>query len=515
MKQAVTAEQMKELERFVFEDKGIPDYLVMEQAAHCIAEYIICHYSNKRIMFLCGTGNNGADGLAAARMLFLQNCNVSLYLAGDRKKESRLAAFHRNIAIRCNIPFSSYEEIENSEIIVDALFGIGLSRELTSDTKELVDMINGMHKHVIAIDLPSGINADSGGVMGCAIKADETITFGAYKPGLLFYPGAEYAGKVLLQDIGLTFDLNDPRLPGNKILLYEKNDLKTYMPKRYPASHKGTYGKVLLIAGFHGMTGAAFLSAKAAYRTGTGLVRIVTTEDGANICRTLLPEALISTIGSKDKTSVTDDVNQWKDWCDAVIIGPGIGKGKDAREALKTVLEWNDKKIVFDADALNLLAELLNEQSYPSLKHRVKALAGILPDKAVLTPHKLELSRLLQVDMELCSKEIINILDVCCEDNNIVWVAKDARTITASNKERYINCSGNHGMSTAGSGDVLTGIIAGLSAMGAGSELSASLGTYIHGLARDIAAQKFGTYAMMSGDIVEAIAEVLSVLDQN
>ncbi len=519
MKQLVTTQQMKDLERVTFEDYCVPDYLLMEQAACAIAEYLYAAFPDKKITFVCGTGNNGGDGLAAARILKFKKCNVNFILAGDRSKESELARTHRLIAEKCGIASITQDELINSDVIVDSLFGIGLNRGIDGAQLELINKINQLEKFVLAVDIPSGINADTGRIMGCAVKANKTITFGYVKPGLLLYPGAEYAGNITVKDISLAVRPEADKRKGDSYFTYEQDDLKTLVPKRKNDSHKGAYGKILLIAGFQEMTGAAYLSAKAAYRTGAGMVRVITSASGMSVLQKLLPEALVSKYldeaqAQTEKETMNDLPESYRNWCDVVVIGPGLGKSEAAQNALEHILTWKDKKMILDADALNLLAEMATDRGCRTIMERISFLSEKLPKEVILTPHLQELARLLSIDIKECKGSLIPLLEDCCSHTELIWAAKDARTITAYRDKRCINNSGNHGMATAGSGDVLTGIIAGLLSMGADSFTAASLGVYIHGLAGDVAAKRKGTYALLSGDIAESIADVLRPLDQ-
>ena len=339
--------------------------------------------------------------------------------------------------------------------------------------------------------------------MNIAVKADYTITFGYMKQGLLLYPGADYAGNITVADIGFP----DRALQSIRAdtFCYTLEDLRL-LPKRRNDGHKGTFGKVLVIAGSEGMSGAAYLSAKACLKMGAGMVKVLSAIENRNIIQAILPEALFASYDTDE--SILAAIS----WADVIAIGPGLGRNRRAEKLIDLVLNSQQKaRLVIDADAINIIADRLDAGDYVSIGSRIDAIAGILPTNTILTPHPMELSRLISAKIDDISMNVFDIANQCSYNNKLVYVMKDARTIVSQSGKKYMNNSGNNGMATAGSGDVLTGIIAGLLAQGMEAFEAASLGVYIHGLAGDAAKERLGTYSMMAGDIADAVSEVLQL----
>lgn len=500
MKYMVDSSKMKQIDCYTMEDIGVPSLVLMERAAMGLVAFMKEKINKKDpILVVCGPGNNGADGVAAGRILYLQGYHVAILLPFEEKNYSQEMKIQLNIALNLGISINNSIDICEYIIIIDAIFGIGLSKPITGDLLDIINRINqGTHK-VFSVDIPSGISAGTGKVMNVAIKADYTITFGYMKQGLALYPGADFAGDITIADIGFPEEALKHVKPDT--FYYTKEDLNK-IPYRKNNGHKGTFGKVLVIAGSPGMSGAAYLSAKASYKIGAGMVKVLTSSKNREIIQTLLPEALYASY-NKD-----EDISDMIRWADVIVIGPGLGVTKITENLLSKVIKQQDVPLVIDADAINILAGWFNEFE-GTLHDRIDKLADMLPKGTVLTPHPLELSRLLGDELELADN-IIDIANQCSYNNELVYVMKDARTIVAYSGEKYINISGNNGMATAGSGDVLTGIIAGLIAQGMDSYEASCLGVYIHGLAGDKAKDNATEYSLMAGDIADAIAEVIA-----
>lgn len=503
MKHVVTAEQAKEIDRFTIEEVGIPSMVLMERAALAVAEKIVsCVKVLDRILCICGRGNNGGDGIAVARMLHQKGYAVFVHLIGNPEKATKDNLKQVEIAKKIGVSFVNNLQVEEYNVIVDAIFGIGLSRNVTGIYQEVIQRINGHRGIVFSVDIPSGIHSDTGQVMGCAVQADVTVAFGYAKQGELFYPGAEYAGELVVSQIGFV----NPFGENCSMLSYEKKDIQQWMPKRQAYANKGTYGKVLVIAGCKNMAGACYLSAAAAYAMGAGLVKIITPEINREIIQTLLPEAVLHTYeeecGEKQKDEWMRDIREAK----AIVIGPGLGRGLCAKKILELVMKYAIVPVVLDADALQILAD----DSTWIEAFRGEKVKWKLRENMILTPHLKEMTALLGDDVSVADLQTQK-LDVreICKDNANVLVLKDARTLVIQGEKCYINLSGNSGMATAGSGDVLTGIILGLLAQQVSPYIAASLGVYIHGLAGDVAARRQGAYSMTARDIVNAIPEIL------
>ena len=411
-----------------------------------------------------------------------------------------------SIAVKYGTAFSSRFEPRKASVLVDALFGVGLSREITGTFRELIEEMNCCTAFRAAVDIPSGIDGDTGAVLGCAFRADLTVTFGFIKRGLCLYPGREYAGKIITADIGIygkgfgpgVVHMPDPvHDAGSGVCCLEREDL-CLLPERRPDGHKGTFGKVLLVAGSAGMCGAAYLSAAAALKCGAGMVQILTDPANRVPLQVLLPEAIINTSGTEE---------EWRnvfEWSDMLVIGPGLGTSADARRKVETFLKWaasGGRYVVLDADGLNLLAENPDLQSY-------------LGPQTVITPHPGEMSRLtgrpVQEIRHMSAEEAAGFSSV----NNCICILKDACTVTAAPDGRlWFNLSGNDGMGTAGSGDVLSGIVGGFLCVNRKNSTDAAFlaaaSVFVHGLAGDSAAQKYGRASVTAGRILEEIPCVL------
>lgn len=499
MKYIVNSQEMKAIDSYSIQKIGIPSLVLMERAALSVVDVMRDGINREdRILIISGTGNNGGDGIAVGRILHQLGYYVDILITGDQNTATK--EFKEQLAIAYNIGIDIFNQHSKMEynIIVDAIFGIGLSKDVTGIYKDIIEWVNESSAKVYSIDIPSGIHADTGKVMNVAIKADETITFGFYKIGIIMHPGAEYAGKVTLSDIGFPDQAREAVAP--KYYIYEDEDRKR-LPIREKYSNKGTFGKVLAITGSRDIVGASFLTAKAAYRMGAGIVKILTVRENREILHMLLPEALVSTYESEELKqeeyiqNIIDEIHS----ATSIIIGPGIGTGKDARLILSLVLKHSRVPTVIDADAINILA-MDKQYNYMNL-----------PGNYILTPHLKEMSRLMECDVDSISEDILKTVQSTTIKGGYALVLKDTRTIVSNGLLHYINVTGNNGMATGGSGDVLTGIIGGLLAQGMKPYEAATLGVYLHGLAGDKAASQKGLYSMIASDIIEALPEVVTI----
>lgn len=475
---------------------GLPSIVLMERAALSVIEFIQDNKMKDNILVVCGTGNNGGDGLAIARILYERGYRPTVVLIGNVEHLTKEAAIQKNILENYKINIESTIPQLEYTTIIDALFGIGLSREVEGIYYDIIRNMNKMDACKIAIDIPSGISADTGKVMGIAFQADYTITFGFSKIGLVLYPGCTYCGKIIIKDIGITRESFLGELPNT--FTYTKKDLQKF-PKRKFYSNKGTYGKVLVIAGNTNMSGAACLAGKSAYFTGCGLVKIFTSSKNRSILQSNLPEAILTCFNSEDE--IEDLLLEAIENIDAIAIGPGCGNNHTTRKLLELVLKNAKVPVIVDADGLNALSknnEILTETKQP----------------VILTPHLGEMSRLTGDDIGKIQTDLLNAAKQWVNKYKTTLVLKDARTIvTDSNNRIYINSSGNNGMATAGSGDVLTGIITSLIAQGQKPFEAATLAVYLHGLAGDEARKKYGVYSLMASHIIEGISVILKEIE--
>lgn len=492
MKHILTGQQMKAADRFTIEQIGIPSLVLMERAALKVVECLENETIDlRKILVVCGPGNNGGDGYAVARLLHLKGYDVSVYYVGNPQKRSEENRTQKEIVDYYQIPHVQDLQKEEYSVIIDAIFGVGLTREITGDFYDVIEIINKKSGKKVAVDLPSGIHDETGSIMGIAFRADLTVAIAYSKRGHFLRSGHEYTGKLVIADIGIY----DDALPEDGDFAYylEINDLKQGYPKRSVNAHKGDCGRVLLVVGSKGMSGAAYLCGKAAYAAGAGLVQIYTHEANRIILQQLLPEAIVTTYTEYDKEQVTKLLR----WADVIGIGCGLGKSECVIHLVRQVFEEATCPCIADADALNLMAEdmsILSKRKCP----------------VIITPHMKEMARICNCDMKILKEQREAYLNQLTNEYQVICVCKDARTLVAEKgKALYINTAGNEAMAKAGSGDVLTGIITGIAAQKVALYDAACLGTFLHGLAGDMARNEKGTYSVMASDLIESIGKVL------
>lgn len=486
-----TGEQMKRADEYTIETIGIPSMVLMERAA---LETVACMEEEqidfRKVLVVCGNGNNGGDGYAIARILHLKGHDVTVFFAGNDQKRSIENAQQARITSHYKIPIITNLGSEEYSVIIDAVFGTGLKREITGHYREIITWINEMNGEKVAVDIPSGIHDATGEQMGVAFRADLTVALAFPKRGLFLQDGNIFAGKVVTRDIGISSELF---LQEPVTYSYETTDLSCEFPKRKKNSHKGSYGKVLMIVGSKGMSGAAYLSAKAAYAVGAGLVQIYTHEENRMILQQLLPEAILTTYEKFDAKQLDALI----EWADFIGIGCGLGRSDIAEQLVCHTLTCAQVPCVVDADGINILAEHL--EWFSEIKTEV-----------VLTPHMKEMTRLLGCSIQELVEERMERLQAFVRQYPAVCVMKDARTLVAKEHEHtYLNLSGNAAMAKAGSGDVLAGVIVGILAQQCDVYTSACLGVFLHGLAGDAAREKKGIYSVFASDLIEQIGNVL------
>ena len=486
-----TGEQMRRADLYTIEEIGVPSMVLMERAA---LEVVRCMEEEqldfRKVLVVCGSGNNGGDGYAIARLLHLKGHDVTIFFAGNSQKRSEENAQQAKIAAHYEIPVITNLGTEEYSVIIDALFGTGLKREVTGHYREVLCSVNQMAGKKVAVDLPSGIHDTTGARMGIAFCADLTVAIAFPKRGLFLQEGNVCAGKILTGDIGIS---SETFSEGTVTFGYEKQDLFLGFPKRKKNSHKGSYGKVLMIAGSKGMSGAAYLSAKAAYAVGAGLVQIYTHEENRVILQQLLPEAIITTYDTFD----SEQLEKLIQWADLIGIGCGLGKSDTAERVMQYTLKRALVPCVVDADGINILSK------HMEWIEETNALI-------VLTPHMKEMSRMLQCSVKELIEQRMEKLHAFVERYKVVCVLKDARTLVAKEHQNtYLNLSGNAAMAKAGSGDVLAGVVVGILAQQCEPYTSACLGVFLHGLAGDMARDKKGAYSVLASDLVAEISSVL------
>ena len=503
MEYLVSGAQMKEYDSGTIEKTGIPSLVLMERAAYATAEEIQKRFrKEKNMLVIAGCGNNGGDGFAVGRILQEYGYEVDYVLIGSREKCS--AETEKQIQILENMGMTIGQTLPETpyDVIVDALFGIGLSREVTGNYLEAIRYMNEAKSYVVSADIPSGIHADTGAVMGEAVKADLTVTYGYRKLGLVFYPGADYAGELICRKIGIFWQKS---MTKPAAITYDKTDLAG-IPARRNDGNKGSFGKVLVIAGNYRMYGACQFAALGAYRSGAGLVRIVTAQENRELLMQTIPEAIVDTYERQTPdTELEELLKEAMNWADCVLIGPGIGQEKQAVSIMKYVWENCSLPLVVDADGLNILSEHETWLMGDDGEGRFRGAAKNAPF-VCFTPHMGEFSRLTKKSIKCCKEEIIVNAKEYAKRCHVIVAAKDARTVVADPEGSiYINTSGDNGMATGGSGDVLTGILAGLIAQGMQGMEAVCMAVYLHGLAGNAASQKKTVYSVMAGDLLEEL----------
>lgn len=506
MEVLLDAAQAKELDRYTTETFGLSSLVLMERAAYETAACIRrLPEGRRRVFCLAGTGNNGADGLAVLRILTQWGYEAAALVVGDRRKATKEWLVQYDLLKKLGVePVFAKENADvlpGFDFYVDALFGIGLKREIGGIFRQAIEAFMeaaGKEKStVVAVDICSGIDAASGKVLGAAVRADITVTFGFRRLGQYLYPGAAYSGQICAADIGLA-----PlamALEGPFVRLTDKKTAVSQLAVRDPSGNKGTFGRVFVLAGSKEMTGAACFCAEAAYRSGAGLVTAAVPEESRVILQERLPEAVLYI---RKKEQSRENLKKALARARAIVAGPGLGQGEEARESFECILsEHKEIPLVIDADGLNLLAQM---EPYP------------LSEQVILTPHPGELARLLGMSMEeLAEMGQIKAARLLGQRWGCTVVCKDARTLVCTlNQELYYNASGNDGMATGGSGDILAGVIGGLLAQGYRAKEAAVLGVYLHGLAGDRAASRKGRHGMLAGDILAALPEAFREIEE-
>ena len=501
----VTAQQMRELDRRAIQERGIPGLTLMENAGRAAAEAAarLTRKSNDRpIVILCGRGNNGGDGFVAARHLRELGRRVQVFLAAARADVAGDAEANLRRLEEGGIEVTEVEDPQpvvssfcSAGLVVDALLGTGLSGRVRGLPGQLIEAVNACGLPVLAVDVPSGLDADTGEPLGLAVRAAETVTMGLPKIGLLLYPGMDYVGRLTVADIGFPPDLvNDsPSLAD----LMEPEWVRMLLPRRRRSAHKGSFGRVLVIAGSEGMTGAACLCAQGALRVGAGLVTVGCPASVNDILEVKLTEAMTfplpETYSRTLDTRALALILELAEEASVVAMGPGLSREPETAVLVRRLVARVERPIVIDADAINALADaamILEGDHAP----------------AVLTPHPGEMARLMGVATDKVQARRAYFTEAAARRFRSAVVLKGARSIVAERgRPLTVNPTGNPGMASGGTGDVLTGMVAGLIALGLLPFEAAAAATYLHGLAGDIAADRVGEASMVASDLLEAL----------
>ena len=506
----LTSSQMRALDKHAINEIGIPGIVLMENAARGVVEEIEARHDDVEFLtvaVLCGPGNNGGDGFAVARQLHLRGADVDVFLLCDPKEIKGDALANYKLLEPIGIDPILWSEAEgvldDYDLIVDALFGTGAVRKPDGAYLQAVEAINDSSAFVIAIDVPSGVDATTGEVPGAAVFADVTVTFQCAKSGLVLPPARDYAGDLIVAPISIPEQ--EEILAASPFGLPEDGDVFDRLPARPREAHKGDFGKLLVIAGSRGMSGAARLCVMAALRTGVGLVKVAVPESIRAEVAAYSPEIMTIGLPETEAGTISNDAleifKEYLPWANVVALGPGLGPNEETAKFLKEVLRMcRATPTVIDADALNLIAEYKLHKS--------------IPKDAVLTPHPGELGRLIANGYE-DFQERARAAREFAEKHHLTVLLKGSPTICFDQSGfGMINPTGNPGLATAGTGDVLTGIVASLRTQGLSSHASAWVGAFLHGRAADLAVEDAGEASLVAGDVIEYLPDAFLSLEE-
>ncbi len=503
----VSASCMRELDRYTIEELGIPGELLMETAGRAVAEVALAERSaGGTISVICGAGNNGGDGFVAARHLHQRGVPVQVYLAGASDALRGDAAAHWKRARATGVPLlEDLARLPEGGLIIDALLGTGLTRPVEGNFAALIGRMREASRHstVLAVDLPSGLDADTGQELGVAVSAHGTVTLGLPKIGLALEPGRSLAGRVWVARIGIA-----DRTPEMEPTVFQWTDrgAGSQLPARPAAGHKGSFGHVLIVAASEGKTGAAALAAEGAARAGSGLVTVACPAGLNDILEVKCTEAMTvpvaDTPGRGLDLTAEDSILSLGHERDAVAVGPGIGRAEESLGLVRAVAKRLEKPLVIDADGLYAFRESvapLRSRSAPT----------------VLTPHPGEAGRLLGISNQAVNRDRIGVALELARASGCVVVLKGAATVIASPAgATHVNPSGGPALGTGGTGDVLTGIVTAYLAQGMPAHEASVLATYVHGKAADALSEQMGPAGLLAGDLARALPAAAQVLRQ-
>lgn len=510
-----TAAEMREIDKTAMEWFGQPGVSLMESAGRAVADKateLLGETRGKIVFIVCGGGNNGGDGYVAARWLHNRGARVKLFLAVDRSHIRGDALVHLETALRMGIECFDHTEprglekariaVAFADLVVDALLGTGFQGDLSPNYAESIELINGSGKRVLAVDIPSGVDADTGRVRKKAVNACCTVSFGLPKPGLLLYPGAASVGELSVAEIGLPQEL----LTAASIrqTLVNEEYVMGRLPKRQPDSHKGSFGHVLVLAGSRGLSGAACLAAQGALRAGAGLVTLAVPAGISSIVEMKTTEVMTLELPETPAGGLGTDalrlLNDFSVRSSAVLIGPGLGRQQETAEMVCEWIEKLERPLVVDADGLIALSKNIG-------------ILNRLEGPAILTPHPGEMAQLTGLTVAQIQADRLGVVRKMAAEWGCIIVLKGAGTVIGlPDGELFVNASGNPAMATGGTGDVLAGMIAALIGQGLSRQEAAVMAVYLHGRAGDLAAttRPVGMSAMdLAEQIPQAIGQIV------
>lgn len=507
----VSVSEMKEIESKVKEDYGIDDFLMMEHAAFSLYLGIEEEFKNlkgKNVLVIVGKGNNGGDALALARNLFEADAHVKIVLALGQPS-SELAKKHLDILKKLGIECTEYiqdifeRDIGNADIVVDGILGTGVKNKIDPELSKIIDAINANSKFTVAVDVPTGMDSDTGLIFNNCVKANMTVTFGFIKKGMLLYPARSFCGRVKLAKIGIPDEIVKKVKINGEVTTFE--DAKNLIPQRPAFSSKGNFGKVLIISGSKNYTGTPIMVTLGALKVGAGLAVSAAISPFNAVITCNLPEAISIPLEEKEgflSINSADTLDELAQSSDVIAIGPGIGRRKKTGELVKHMVEkWKEKPMVIDADAINLISE--EPQKYD------------FGENTILTPHPGEFSRLTSKKIEeIISNPVKHALEFS-SSKNVKILLKGPTSVIAQPDGKYaLNVTGNSALAKAGTGDILTGMIAGFVAQGLSVFDAARLSAYIHGRTAEIYAQNKSEASMLVKDLADIIPQIIKELEK-
>lgn len=510
----VTADEMRKMDQQTIESFGLPGRLLMENAGYGATRVLHTHFKDlnkKPVAVLAGRGNNGGDGFVIARYLALAGVRVSVFLLSHASKIGGDAKHNLNLLAPLNIPvieipdknlFENHKiSILHHDIYIDAIFGTGLKSEIDGIFKGIIDLVNNSGKPVFAVDIPSGLDADTGHPHGICMQAHTTATFAYPKIGHILFPGASFTGNLEIVDIGIPPHIAADIAPSQSLLTADI--INGHIQPRSPQAHKGTTGHLLILSGSPGKTGAAVLTATAAMRSGAGLVTLGIPASLNSILESQLVEAMTHPL-PEDETgrfneSSFNALENILDGKKCIAIGPGLDVTEGTKKFVKQIIAECEIPLVIDADGLNCIGEnsdILKKRTHPT----------------ILTPHPGEMARLANTSVASIQHDRVTSARAFAKKVNAHLVLKGAKTIIAHpDGTIYINTNGNPGMASGGMGDVLTGIIGSLVAQGYPPQAASHVGVYIHGAAADTLSKEYGPVGYIASDVIDTLPIELSL----
>jgi hydroxyethylthiazole kinase-like uncharacterized protein yjeF len=513
----LNSEQMRRADNIAIKEMGIPGVVLMENAGRQVVEsiesFLLPAYPLKIAIF-CGKGNNGGDGFVIARHLHNRGHYPEVFLLGSKGEIKGDAQINMNIALKMGITIKeikSGEEwkkllppLEKYDLIIDAIFGTGLTTPVKDFYTDIINYINESEVMIAAVDLPSGLSADTGAIIGPSIIADMTVTFAYPKLALVLPPAEERAGKIFVADIGMPPEIVETQ---KEITDFIDDDLAyTILPVRKADTHKGDYGHLLVIAGSVGKTGAACMAGEAALRTGAGLVTVATAESLNPILENKLTEVMTEPLAETPHQTISikalDKVMELAQRMDAIALGPGLSQNEETQKFIRAVVAQTTIPLIIDADGINAFA---------SCSHLLKGDNRPI----IISPHPGEMARLIGCSAKEVQQERLGICRSFAQEHTMYVVLKGYRTVISTPEGKlYINGSGNPGMASGGTGDILTGMLGGFLVQKMDIIDALVLGVYMHGLAGDLAAEDVGVYSLAATDLLEYIPDAFNYLEQ-